>query len=286
MARAEVGIIGGSGLYKMDGLVDVERISVETPFGAPSDQIVLGTLDGVRVAFLPRHGIGHRIMPSEINFRANIYAMKSLGVDAVIGVTATGSLKEEIKPLDFVIIDQLFDRTTKRVSTFFGDGIVAHTCVAEPFCPELRSLLVSACRRANLRVHDGGAYVCIEGPQFSTKAESGFFRQLGFDVIGMTNVQEARLAREAEICYATIACVTDYDVWREATEAVTIQEVIANLQKNVGNAIAVLRDVVPKVSEGRKCLCRSSLKDAVITDRDLVSDEIRQRLGLLIDKYM
>jgi len=255
MARATVGVIGGSGLYRMEGLTDVERVSVNTPFGNPSDELVLGTLAGVKVAFLPRHGVGHRIMPTEINFRANIYALKSLGVNAVIGVTATGSLKEEIRPLDFVIIDQLFDRTFRRVGTFFGDGIVAHTSMAEPFCPNLRSLLVDACKRIDVRVHDGGTYVCIEGPQFSTRAESEAFRQLGFDVIGMTNVQEARLAREAEMCYATIACVTDYDVWREASEDVTIQEVIANLQKNVGNAMAVIRDVVP-TRRGDVCVVR------------------------------
>ncbi len=286
MARATVGVIGGSGLYRMEGLTDVERVSVNTPFGNPSDELVLGTLAGVKVAFLPRHGVGHRIMPTEINFRANIYALKSLGVNAVIGVTATGSLKEEIRPLDFVIIDQLFDRTFRRVGTFFGDGIVAHTSMAEPFCPNLRNLLVDACKRIDVRVHDGGTYVCIEGPQFSTRAESEAFRQLGFDVIGMTNVQEARLAREAEMCYATIACVTDYDVWREASEDVTIQEVIANLQKNVGNAMAVIRDVVPRIDEARRCVCREALKYAIITGREHISDDIRRRLGLLIDKYM
>jgi len=286
MARATVGVIGGSGLYKMEGLTDVERVSVSTPFGAPSDDVVLGTLAGVRTAFLPRHGVGHRIMPTEINFRANIYALKSLGVDAVIGVTATGSLKEEIRPLDFVIIDQLFDRTHRRVGTFFGDGVVAHTSMAEPFCPDLRSLLVEACRRIDVRVHDGGTYVCIEGPQFSTRAESEAFRQLGFDVIGMTNVQEARLAREAEMCYATIACVTDYDVWREASEDVTIQEVIANLQKNVGNAMAVIRDVVPRIDEARRCACRETLKYAIITGREHITEDVRKRLGLLIGKYM
>ncbi len=286
MARATVGVIGGSGLYKMEGLTDVERVSVNTPFGDPSDELVLGTLAGVKVAFLPRHGVGHRIMPTEINFRANIYALKSLGVDAVVGVTATGSLKEEIRPLDFVIIDQLFDRTFRRVGTFFGDGIVAHTSMAEPFCPNLRNLLVEACKRIDVRVHDGGTYVCIEGPQFSTRAESEAFRQLGFDVIGMTNVQEARLAREAEMCYATIACVTDYDVWREASEDVTIQEVIANLQKNVGAAMAVIRDVVPRIDEARRCACREALKYAIITGREHISDDIRRRLGLLIDKYM
>lgn len=286
MARATVGVIGGSGLYRMEGLTGVERVSVRTPFGAPSDELIVGTLDGVKVAFLPRHGVGHRIMPTEINFRANIYALKSLGVDAVIGVTATGSLKEEIRPLDFVIIDQLFDRTYRRVGTFFGDGIVAHTSMAEPFCPSLRRLLVDACKRIDVRVHDRGTYVCIEGPQFSTRAESQAFRQLGFDVIGMTNMQEARLAREAEMCYATVACVTDYDVWREATEDVSIQEVIANLQKNVGNAMAVIKDVVPRIDEARSCACREALKYAIITGREHISDDVRKRLGLLIDKYL
>lgn len=286
MARATVGVIGGSGLYRMEGLTDVERVSVSTPFGDPSDELVLGALEGVKVAFLPRHGVGHRIMPTEINFRANIYALKSLGVDAVVGVTATGSLKEEIRPLDFVIIDQFFDRTHRRIGTFFGDGIVAHTCVAEPFCPVLRSLLLRACKRVGVRVHGGGTYVCIEGPQFSTRAESEAFRQLGFDVIGMTNVQEARLAREAEMCYATIACVTDYDVWREATDDVTIQEVIENLQKNVGHAIAVIKDVVPKIEETRDCSCRDALKDAIITAPELISDDTKRRLGPLFSKYV
>ena len=286
MARAAVGVIGGSGLYKMEGLTGIERVSVRTPFGDPSDDLIVGTLDGVKVAFLPRHGVGHRIMPTEINFQANIYALKSLGVGAVIGVTATGSLKEEIRPLDFVIIDQLFDRTHRRVGTFFGDGIVAHTSMAEPFCPCLRRLLVDACKRIDVRVHDGGTYVCIEGPQFSTRAESEAFRQLGFDVIGMTNVQEARLAREAEMCYATVACVTDYDVWREATEDVSIQEVIANLQKNVGNAMAVIRDVVPRINEARSCACREALKYAIITGREHISDDVRKRLGPLIGKYL
>ncbi|HUT04079.1 MAG TPA: S-methyl-5'-thioadenosine phosphorylase [bacterium] len=286
MVRATVGIIGGSGLYKMEGLTDVERVKVSTPFGKPSDELVLGTLEGVRVAFLPRHGVGHRIMPSEINFRANIYALKSLGVNAVIGVTATGSLKEEIRPLDFVVIDQLFDRTYRRIGTFFGNGIVAHTSMAEPFCPVLRGFLVEACKRIDVRVHDGGTYVCIEGPQFSTRAESNAFRQLGFDVIGMTNMQEARLAREAQMCYATIACVTDYDVWRDATEDVTIQEVIANLNKNVGNAMAVIRDVVPRIDDARRCGCREALKSAIITGREHISDEIRERLGFLINEYL
>jgi len=286
MARATVGVIGGSGLYRMEGLADVERVSVSTPFGDPSDELVVGTLEGVSVAFLPRHGVGHRIMPTEINFRANIYALKSLGVDAVVGVTATGSLKEEIRPLDFVICDQLFDRTHCRVGTFFGDGVVAHTSMAAPFCPDLRNLLVDACKRIDVRVHDGGTYVCIEGPQFSTRAESQAFRQLGFDVIGMTNVQEARLAREAEMCYATIACVTDYDVWREASEDVTIQEVIANLQKNVGAAMDVIKDVVPRIDEARSCACREALKYAIITGREHITDDIRRRLGPLIDKYM
>jgi len=286
MAEAAVGIIGGSGLYKMEGLTEVERIFVETPFGRPSDEIVIGETGGVRAAFLPRHGVGHPIMPTEINFRANIWALKSLGIDAVIGVTACGSLKEEIRPLDFVIVDQFFDRTSKRPSTFFGDGIVVHTSVADPFCPHLRELLLAACKRVGVRVHDGGTYVCIEGPQFSTKAESRVFRQLGFEVVGMTNVQEARLAREAELCYATICCVTDYDVWREAGAEVTITEVIENLMKNVGHATSVLKDVIPKIDDGRPCSCRESLKDAIITDRGLIPRRTRERVDLLINKYM
>ena len=286
MAKATVGVIGGSGLYEMKGLTGIERVRVRTPFGSIADALTLGKLEGVKVAFLARHGFGHRIMPSEINFRANIYALKSLGVKAVIAVTATGSLKEEIRPLDFVIVDQLFDRTYRRVGTFFGEGIVAHTSMAEPFCPCLRRLLVDACKRIEVRVHDGGTYVCIEGPQFSTRAESNVHRQLGFDVVGMTNVQEARLAREAEMCYATIACVTDYDVWREATEDVTIKEVIANLEKNVGNAMAVIRDVIPRIEDSRSCACREALKSAIITGHDYIPYESRKRLNLLIRKYL
>ena len=286
MSRASVGVIGGSGLYRMEGLSQVEWVQVDTPFGKPSEKIVVGMLEGRNVAFLPRHGIGHRILPSQINFRANIYALKSLGVDAILAVTAVGSLREEIRPLDIVIVDQFFDRTSARVGTFFGDGIVAHTCVADPFCPYLRKLLVEACKELHVAAHNGGTYVCIEGPQFSTRAESETFRKLGFDVIGMTNVQEARLAREAEICYATIACVTDYDVWREPSEDVTIQQVVQNLNKNVKTAIQILRRVISQISQERDCSCREALRDAIITARDKIDDETRARLGLLVSKYL
>lgn len=286
MSRASVGVIGGSGLYRMEGLSQVEWVQVDTPFGKPSEKIVVGMLEGRNVAFLPRHGIGHRILPSQINFRANIYALKSLGVDAILAVTAVGSLREEIRPLDIVIVDQFFDRTFARVGTFFGDGIVAHTCVADPFCPYLRKLLVEACKELHVAAHNGGTYVCIEGPQFSTRAESETFRKLGFDVIGMTNVQEARLAREAEICYATIACVTDYDVWREPSEDVTIQQVVQNLNKNVKTAIQILRRVISQISQERDCSCREALRDAIITARDKIDDETRARLGLLVSKYL
>jgi len=286
MSRASVGVIGGSGLYRMEGLSQVEWVQVDTPFGKPSEKIAVGMLEGRNVAFLPRHGIGHRILPSQINFRANIYALKSLGVDAILAVTAVGSLREEIRPLDIVIVDQFFDRTSARVGTFFGDGIVAHTCVADPFCPYLRKLLVEACKELHVAAHNGGTYVCIEGPQFSTRAESETFRKLGFDVIGMTNVQEARLAREAEICYSTIACVTDYDVWREPSEDVTIQQVVQNLNKNVKTAIQILRRVISQISQERDCSCREALRDAIITARDKIDDETRARLGLLVSKYL
>jgi len=286
MSEAKIGVIGGSGLYQIEGLKDVEEVTVDTPFGKPSDAIILGTLEGVRVAFLPRHGRGHRILPSELPVRANIYALKSLGVERIISVSAVGSMKEEIHPLDMVIPDQIFDRTKGRVSTFFGDGLVAHIAFDEPFCPELSEILFQAAREAGARVHKGGTYICIEGPQFSTKAESRIYRQWGVDIIGMTAIPEAKLAREAEICYATLAMVTDYDVWHEAEEPVTVEMVIRNLLQNVDRAKAILKLAVPRIPAERTCRCASALENALQTQRDYIPQETRERLKLLISKYL
>ena len=286
MAQAEIGIIGGSGLYSMPGLSDTRPFPVDTPFGQPSEAYVLGTLEGRRVAFLARHGRSHHILPTELNFRANIYGLKQLGVERILSISAVGSLKEEHRPLDFLIPDQFFDRTSKRVSTFFGDGIVAHIAFADPVCPEISSVLESACRQAGVNVKRGGTYVCMEGPQFSTKAESNVYRSWGMDVIGMTNLQEAKLAREAEICYATLAMVTDYDCWHPEHDSVTIQQVIANLQRNAENACEVIRHAVAKLPTMRRCGCGEALATAIVTARDKISPQTRTKLSLLLDKYM
>ena len=285
MAEAALGFIGGSGLYDIEGLTDRREVEVSTPFGDPSDTIVTGSLDGVPVAFLPRHGRGHRITPTEIPVRANIYALKSLGVEMILSVSAVGSLKEELRPLDLVIPDQIIDRTKSRVSTFFGDGLVAHVGFADPFCAYLRRNALDASHGLTT-VHDGGTYVVIEGPQFSTRAESALYRSWGADVIGMTALPEAKLAREAEICYATLAFVTDYDVWRESEEDVSVEMVIANLMKNVETARTIIRNVTARVSPQRKCGCGTALETAIITGRDLIPPETRERLGLLVDKYI
>jgi len=285
-AKAKVGIIGGSGLYEIEGLTDIEEVCVETPFGAPSEAITIGTLEGVRVAFLPRHGKGHRIMPTELPVRANIYALKSLGVERIISVSACGSMKEEIAPLDIVIPDQLFDRTKARVSTFFGNGLVVHISFAEPFCPELSELLYEAAVEVGARVHKGGTYLCIEGPQFSTRGESRIYRSWGVDVIGMTAIPEAKLAREAEICYATLALVTDYDVWHEAEEPVTVEMVVQNLLQNVATARRVIRAVLPKIPAQRDCVCATALRDAIITQPERIPTEVREKLSLLVGKYL
>ena len=285
MTEATLGFIGGSGLYDIAGLTDRREIEVSTPFGDPSDTIVTGSLEGVRVAFLPRHGRGHRITPTEIPVRANIYALKSLGVENILSVSAVGSLKEELRPLDLVIPDQIIDRTRARVSTFFGDGLVAHVGFADPFCAYLRRAALDAAHGL-AAVHDGGTYVVIEGPQFSTRAESALYRSWDADVIGMTALPEAKLAREAEICYATLAFVTDYDVWREAEEDVSVEMVVANLMKNVETARTIIRNVAARVSAGRECGCGRALETAIITSRDLIPPETRERLGLLIDKYL
>jgi len=283
--KAEIGIIGGSGLYHMPGFKAEEEVHNETPFGPPSDNYILGELAGRRVAFLARHGRGHRLSPSELNYRANIYGMKALGVERIISLSAVGSLKEEHRPLDFVIPDQFFDRTRGRVSTFFGDGLVAHISFAHPICPELAWVVANACADAGVHATQGGTYLCMEGPAFSTRAESNLYRSWGMDVIGMTNLTEAKLAREAEICYATIAMVTDYDCWHPDHDAVTVNQIIATLSKNAENACAVVAHAVTKMPTERTCACGSALSHAIITDRTLVPADTRRRLGILIDKY-
>lgn len=286
MPEAEIGIIGGSGLYEMEGLSGVETVQVDTPFGSPSDDIVLGTLTGRRLAFLPRHGRGHRIPPSDINFRANIYAFKSLGVDRIISVSAVGSMKEEIEPGHIVVPDQFYDQTKGRASTFFGDGIVAHVGFADPVCHELSGILYEAGVKAGARVHKGGTYICMEGPQFSTRAESRVYRGWGVDVIGMTNVTEAKLAREAEICYATLALATDYDCWHESEEDVTLEAVIAILNKNVETAKAIIKEAVQGIPRTRICPCAEALKFAIMTPGELIPEETKRRLGLIMGKYV
>ncbi|MBF8266794.1 MAG: S-methyl-5'-thioadenosine phosphorylase [Dehalococcoidia bacterium] len=286
VAEARIGVIGGTGLYQMEGLKDVEEVFPDTPFGKPSDAIVTGTLGGVGVAFLPRHGRGHRFFPSEIPARANIYALKALGVERVISVSAVGSLREEIRPLDMVIPDQLIDRTMGRVSTFFGDGIAAHVGLAEPFCPVLREALYGGASRGGATAHPQGTYVVIEGPQFSTRAESRLYRSWGADVIGMTALPEAKLAREAEMCYATLACSTDYDCWHESETPVTVEMIVENLNRNTALSKAILGDVIPRISGNRDCPCGSALGNAIITARDQMPPDTRRRLALLIDKYI
>ncbi|HEX8173706.1 MAG TPA: S-methyl-5'-thioadenosine phosphorylase [Pyrinomonadaceae bacterium] len=288
MAKAEIGIIGGSGLYQMPELKDIEEVSVDTPFGKPSDAFITGTLEGVRVAFLPRHGRGHKILPTELPFRANIYAMKTLGVERILSASAVGSLQEQYAPLDMVIPDQFFDRTRARAheSTFFGEGIVAHITFAHPVCAELGDVLERACGATEARVHRGATYVCMEGPAFSTLAESNLYRKWGMDIIGMTNLQEAKLAREAEICYATLALVTDYDCWHEEHDAVTVETVIDNLNKNVRNAQIIMKESVRELAaRPRGCKCGSALKNAIFTAPDLWPEETRRRLDAIIRKY-
>jgi 5'-methylthioadenosine phosphorylase len=287
LKKAEIGIIGGSGLYAMPGLTNVREERVTTPFGEPSDSFILGELEGRDVAFLARHGRGHRILPSELNFRANIFAMKMLGVERILSVSAVGSLKEEHKPTDFVIPDQFIDRTYARVSTFFGDGIVAHVAFGNPVCGSLAAVLEQACDTVGVVGKNGGTYVCMEGPQFSTRAESNLYRSWGADVIGMTNLQEAKLAREAEICYATIAMVTDYDCWREGHDDVTVDQVVAVLHQNADNASKVVRAAVAAVhAQEKACSCGDALKYAILTDRKAIPAETRQKLSILLDKYL
>jgi len=285
LAQAEIGIIGGSGLYSMPGLSDTRIFPLDTPFGPPSEAYVLGLLEGRRVAFLARHGRGHHILPSELNFRGNIYGFKQLGVERIVSISAVGSLKEEHSPLYFVIPDQFFDRTSRRASTFFGDGIVAHISFADPVCPEVSGVLETACRQADVNVKRGGTYVCMEGPQFSTKAESNVYRSLGMDIIGMTNLQEAKLAREAEICYSTVAMVTDYDCWHPGHQSVTVEQVVANLQKNAVNACKVVRHAVAGMPSARGCRCGQALAKAILTEQDKIPPHTRRKLSLLLDKY-
>ena len=281
-----LGVIGGTGLYAMEGLSGVREVEVETPFGAPSAPFVTGTLTGVDMVFLPRHGKGHRLLPSEVNNRANIFGMKKLGVGRILSVSAVGSLKEEIEPGHVVLPDQFIDRTYRRPSTFFGDGIVAHVQFADPFCNVLRATVAASAANEDITVHGRGTYVCMEGPQFSTRAESALHRSWGADVIGMTNLQEAKLAREAEICFATIAMATDYDCWNEAAGDVDIEEVIAVLQKNADVARRIIRGTLERLSAERTCPCATALAMAIVTDRSVIPEEARTRLAPLVDKYL
>ncbi len=284
--QAKVGIIGGSGLYHLEGMTRVEEIQVKTPFGDPSDAITLGNIEGVHCAFLPRHGVGHRISPSELPSRANIYALKSLGVEYIIAISTVGSLKEKIKPTDIVIPDQIIDRTFMRPDTFFGNGIVGHVAFADPFCPSLSDSLYDAARKVGVRVHDGGIVIVMEGPQFSTRAESELYRSWGADVILMTALPEAKLAREAEIHYAMMAVVTDYDCWNETAETVSAEMVIGNLMRTLESAKKVLRHAIINLPPETDCICSNALENAIITAPDKIPPRIKQDLGLIIGKYI
>jgi 5'-methylthioadenosine phosphorylase len=286
LQQAEIGIIGGSGLYHMPGFEDVREVAQQTPFGEPSDAYVLGTLAGRKVAFLARHARGHKILPSELNFRANIYGFKQLGVERIISVSAVGSLKEEHKPLDFVIPDQFFDRTRHRIDTFFGDGIVAHVGFGDPVCGEMTKVVEQACERAGVTGKRGGTYICMEGPQFSTKAESNVYRSWGADVIGMTNLQEAKLAREAEICYVTVAMVTDYDCWHPHHDSVTVDQIVSVLVKNAENAAQVVKEAVSGMPNTRSCKCGSALAHAILTDPAKIPIATKEKLQLIVGKYL
>jgi 5'-methylthioadenosine phosphorylase len=284
--KPTIGIIGGSGLYSMPGFEVQQELTIDTPWGEPSDPYVVGRLSGKEVAFLARHGRGHRISPSELNFRANIYGFKSLGIERIVSLSAVGSLTEKHPPLKFVIPDQFFDRTRGRVSTFFGEGLVAHVSFADPVCPQLSEVVRKSCVQLGVDVAKGGTYLCMEGPAFSTKAESNVYRSWGMDVIGMTNLQEAKLAREAEICYATVAMVTDYDCWREGHDAVTIEEIVAVLHQNAENAARVVKAAVAALPVERTCACASAAKYAVLTQPDLIPAATREKVKLLFGKYL
>lgn len=283
---SEIGIIGGSGLYDMEGLTDRKEVTLDTPFGAPSGPYVTATLRGRRVAFLARHGAGHRITPSELNFRANIFGFKLLGVQRILSASAVGSLRDDYAPLDIVVPDQFFDRTTGRASTFFGNGLVAHVGFAHPVCGELAGLVVASAKAIGARVHGAGTYVCMEGPAFSTLAESKAYRSWGFDVIGMTNLQEAKLAREAEICYTTIALVTDYDCWHPDHDSVTVEMIIANLVRNASTAQQIIAEAVGRLPEARGCACGRALEHAIITRPEAVPAQLKQALAPIVGKYL
>ena len=286
MAELRIGFIGGSGLYDVEGLDNPRQVRVDTPFGDPSDYILLGSIGSVDVAFLPRHGRGHRLSPPEIPARANIYALKSLGVSRIVALSAVGSLREDLRPLDLVIPDQIIDRTKGRPATFFGDGVVAHVGFADPFCPELSSVASEAADSEGLRAHKGGAYLVIEGPQFSTRAESAMYRSWGASVIGMTALPEAKLAREAEMCYATLAFVTDYDVWRRGEDEVSVEMIVGNLMRNADAAQRIIARVAAEVPPRRGCACGSALKNAIITDPGSIPAEAKERLGILVEHYL
>ncbi|MDO8527307.1 MAG: S-methyl-5'-thioadenosine phosphorylase [Deltaproteobacteria bacterium] len=286
MSKVKIGVIGGSGLYEMEGLKLLDEKWVDTPFGKPSDAIIIGELEGETIAFLPRHGRGHLFTPSEINYRANIFALKTLGVERILSVSAVGSMKESIAPGDIVIVNQFIDRTQQRPSTFFGNGIVAHVSFADPVCPHLFDVTCKAANKTKAKVHKGGTYVCIEGPMFSSRAESKVYRTWGVDVIGMTNYQEAKLAREAEICYLTIALSTDYDCWHESEEAVDVAMVVATMNKNVATAKAILKEAIKNIGAKRDCLCATALKNAVMTDPKKISAETKKRLEPIMGKYL
>jgi 5'-methylthioadenosine phosphorylase len=284
--KIQIGIIGGSGLYNMEGLSNVSTVTLDTPFGHPSDEYVIGSLGDVRVAFLPRHGRGHRLTPSEVNYRANIYGFKQLGASHIISVTAVGSLREDIQPLDIVIPDQFFDCTRGRESTFFGDGLVAQIAFAQPICPELASLLYETAVATGVTTHKDGTLVCMEGPAFSTRAESNLYRQWGMDIIGMTSLQEAKLSREAELCYAALALVTDYDCWHEDESEVTVETVLQSLNKNITHAKKIIQTIVPKIAQKRDCLCATALENAIMTDLNAIPKKTCEKLGLIINKYL
>jgi len=287
MTNTRIGIIGGTGLYEIAGLKKKETVIVQTPFGSPSDAYLTGELDGISVAFLPRHGTGHRLLPHELNFRANMYGFKKLGVEWIISVSAVGSMKEVIEPLHMVVPDQFVDRTRKRIDTFFGNGIAAHVAFSQPICPQLSGELCRTIEKLGFPVHREGTYLCIEGPQFSTKAESALYRSWNVDVIGMTNLQEAKLAREAEMCYATIALVTDYDCWREEEDNLSIEMIIDNLTQNTEKVKEVIRTVIPDIATmDRTCPCGNALNNAILTPQEMIPDKVKKDLKIIIGKYL
>ncbi|MBI3743823.1 MAG: S-methyl-5'-thioadenosine phosphorylase [Chloroflexi bacterium] len=284
--KIDIGVIGGSGLYEMEGIASVREVRVDTPFGSPSDSFVVGELAGRRVAFLPRHARGHRLMPTNVPFRANIFALKAMGASAVISVSAVGSLKEEIKPLDMVVPDQIIDRTRQRAATFFSDGLVAHVAMADPFCARLSGLVLECAKAEGVTTHNGGTYIAMEGPQFSTRAESKLYRSWGASVIGMTAMPEAKLAREAEMCYALLACATDYDCWHPAHDSVTVEMIIGNLMKNVERSKRIVKRAVERLDPSKPCTCHHALATAIVTSRDRIPAKVKKDLAPLVGKYL